>query len=282
VRPASQAEHRYEPALHPAPRRSIPKNLFGFVGGADIGAAGHREIEADTILFSGKSTGTYNSTAALLEYKYTAFTNFRMTAAATFAYYDISGVAGLNNLQSAAVQSLSFDARFRLLDRETAPFGLTLGLSPHWGFADEISGVKLNHFGWQTVLLADRELVPNRLVGALNLLFDTDRTRLLPDHAIEQEPTPGIGSALAVQILPGVWFGGELRYLRSYDGAALEIFSGQALYAGPTFYTRLGKQGWMSAAFDIQAWGRAVGVRSALDLVNFERCQAMLRLGFEF
>jgi hypothetical protein len=258
------------------------EDLFGFVGGADIGPAGHQEIEADTILFSGKSSGTYNSTAALFQYKYTAFTNFRVTGAATLAYYNISGVAGLNDLQSAAVQSLSFDARFRLLDRGNAPFGLTLSLSPHWGFADEISGVQLNHFGWQALLLADRELVPNRVVGAFNLLFDTDRTRLLPNHAVEQEPTPGIGSALAMQILPGLWLGGELRYLRSYDGAALETFSGQAIYAGPTLYTRLGKQGWMSAAFNIQAWGRAVGVPSALDLVNFERYQAMLRLGFEF
>jgi hypothetical protein len=258
------------------------EDMFGFVQGADIGPAGHQETEVDTTLLSGKSTGTYNSTATQFEYKYTAFSNFRMAAAAAFAYYDIAGVAGLNDLQSAAVQSLSFDARFRLLGRGTAPLGLTLSVSPHWGFADEISGLHLNHVGWQALLLADRELVPNRVVGTLNLLFDTDRTHLLPNHAIEQEPTPGVGGAFAVQTLPGLWFAGEVRYLRSYDGAALEALSGQALYAGPTLYTPLGKQGWISAAFDFQAWGRALGVRSALDLVNFERYQAMLRLGFEF
>jgi hypothetical protein len=180
------------------------------------------------------------------------------------------------------VQSLSFDARYRMLDRDKAPFGLTLSVQPHWGFADETSGVPLQHFGWVALLLADRKLVPDRLVGAFDLQFDTDRTRLLPNHTIEQEPTPGIGVALAVQAVPGLWLGGEVRYLRSYGGASLEVFSGQALYAGPTLYTRVGKQGWMSAAFNFQIWGRAVEVPSALDLVNFERYQAKLRFGYEF
>jgi hypothetical protein len=258
------------------------EDVFGFVEGADIGRAGKQEAEIDVTSRFGKSTGTYGNAATQLEYKYTAFDNFRIAGVAAFAYYDIAGVAGLNDLGRAAMQSLSFDARFRLLDRVKAPFGLTFSIQPHWGFADETSGVRLNHFGWEALLLADRELVPKRVVGGVNLLFDTDRTRLLPDHAIAQAPTAGIGAALAAQVLPGLWLGGELRYLRSYEGAALEAFSGQALYAGPTLYTRIGKQGWMSAAFDVQVWGGAVGSPGALDLVNFDRYQVKLRAGFEF
>jgi hypothetical protein len=45
---------------------------------------------------------------------------------------------------------------------------------------------------------------------------------------------------------------------------------------------RLGKQGWMSAVFDVQLSGGTVGVPGALDLANFERCQAKLRFGYEF
>jgi hypothetical protein len=258
------------------------EDVFGFVKGAYIGRAGKQETEIDVTSRSGKGTGTYGNAAAQVEYKYTALDNFRIAGVATFAYYDIAGVTGLNDLGQATVQSLSFDARFRLLDRDKAPFGLTLSVQPHWGFADETSGVPLNHFGWEALLLADRELVPKRVVGGMNLLFDTDRTRLLPDHAIEQAPTAGIGAALATQALPGLWLGGELRYLRGYQGAVLEASSGQALYAGPTLYTRIGKQGWMSAAFNGQVWGRTVAVPGALDLVNFERYQVKLRAGFEF
>ena len=257
------------------------EDVFGFVEGADIGRAGEQEVEIDGSLRSGKSTGTYNAAATAFQYKYTAFADFRISAVATLADYEIDGVAGLSNLDRMSMQSLSFDARFRLLDRAKAPFGATLSLQPHWGFADETSGVPLQHFGWVALLLADRELVPDKLVGAINLSFDTDRTRLLPNHAVEQEPTPGIGAALAAQIAPDLWLGGEARYLRSYDGASLQVFSGQALYAGPTLYARIGKQGWVSAAFNIQIWGGAVGVPGGLDLVNFERYQAKLRIGFE-
>jgi hypothetical protein len=41
-------------------------------------------------------------------------------------------------------------------------------------------------------------------------------------------------------------------------------------------------RGWMSAVFDFQTWAKPSGRRARLDLVNFERYQAMLRLGFEF
>jgi hypothetical protein len=258
------------------------EDMFGFVEGSDIGEAGKQELEADATLRAGKNPGTYSSGAAELEYKYTAFANFRISGLATLAYYDITGVAGLNDQKSAAVQSLSLDARFRLLDRRQSPFGLTLSVGPHWGFADETSGVKLNHIGWEALLLADRELVANRVFGAANLLFNTDRTRLLPNREIEQAPTTGIGAALAMRFFPGIWLGAETRYLRSYEGASLNVLSGQALYVGPTFYTRIGKQGWLSAAFSAQVWGDAVGVPGALDLANFERYQVKLRAGYEF
>ena len=61
-----------------------------------------------------------------------------------------------------------------------------------------------------------------------------------------------------------------------------EIFSGDALYLGPTLYMKLGKRMWLSAAFDVQARGRSVTAPGALDLVDFERYQANFRLGFEF
>jgi len=258
------------------------EELFGFVEGSDIGQVGSREFEADSIGRFGKGTGTFAASASEFEVKYTALRNFRISAAATLAAYDIAGVSAMDDRRRAAVQSVSFDARFRLLERDHAPFGLTLSVQPHWGFVDETSGASLEHFGWRGLLLADRALVPDRLVGALNLLFDTDRTRVLPDRQVLQEPMLGVGSALAVAVLPGLWLGGELRYLRSYSGAGLDALSGEALYAGPTLYSRLGKSGWLSATLNAQVSGRAVGAPGALDLTNFERYQARLHVGFEF
>jgi hypothetical protein len=258
------------------------EDIFGFTEGADIGAAGEKELESNSTVRSGKGTGSFTDTASEFEYKYTAFRNFRISAAATFAYYDITGVSGMDDRHEAALQSVSFNARFRLLERDHWPVGLTLSFEPHWGFADETGGVSISHFGWEGLLLMDRELVPDRLFGALDLHFDTERTEFLAGGGKAQRPTLGIGIALAGQVVPRVWVGGEVRYFRSYGGAGLDAFTGQAVYVGPTLYATLGEKAWLSAAFDVQARGGAVAAPGALDLVNFERFQAKFRLGYDF
>jgi hypothetical protein len=258
------------------------EHLFGFVEGADIGSRGEREFMIDSSTLAGKGSGTFANTATAVEIKYTVFDNFRISTGATLAHYEIAGVTGIRDTSHAALQSLSFDARFRLLDRTQAPFGLTLSISPHWGFADETSGVPTSHSGDDIQILADRELVPDRLAGAVNLLFANDRARLRASNGIEHESLLVAGAALSVQILPGVWLGGETRYLRDYSGAALNVFSGQAVYVGPTVYTRLGQKAFVSAAWDVQIWGGAFAAPGALDLANFQRHQAKLRFGLEF
>jgi hypothetical protein len=258
------------------------EHLFGFVEGADIGAKGEREFVLDSTLRMGKSTGSFANIAPQAELKYSVLDNFRIAAAATFAYFDVSNVLGIEDARSVAVQSLSFDARFRILDRHNAPFGLTLSVSPHFGFVDENSGLRAGHFGTEILLLGDRELLRDQLVGAVNLLFANDRARLLASDEIGHESLFGLGGALSFQIFPGLWFGGEARYVRDYNGAALNIFSGQALYIGPTLHARFGENAFATLSWSVQAWGAAVNMTGSLDLTNFERHQAKLRIGFEF
>jgi hypothetical protein len=262
--------------------RPDTEHLFGFVEGADIGGRGDTEFVTDSSLRASKSSGSFADTASELELKYTAFENFRISTGATLAYYDIAGMSGLADTRRAAIQGLFADARFRMLDRAQGPFGLTLSVSPHWGFVDETSGVPTQHFGAEVQMLADRELVPGRVAGAVNLLFANDRARLRAFDGIEHESLLGAGAALAAQIRPGVWLGGEARYLRDYSGATLNVFAGQAVYAGPTVYVRFGPKAFVSAALEFQVWGSAVAAPGAFDLANFERIQGKLRLGFEF
>jgi hypothetical protein len=258
------------------------EHLFGFVEGADIGGKGERELVVDSTLRDGRSTGSFADAASEIELKYTAFQNFRISTAAVLAYYDITGITGIGDARHGAIQSLFFDARFRLLDLDRTPFGLTISVAPHWGFIDETSGVQAGHYGTETQLLADYAFKPDRLVGAINLLFTNDRTRLIASDGIEHESLVGTGAALAAQIVPGLWLGGEARYLRDYSGAALNVFSGQALYIGPTLYVRFDGGAFVSAAWDFEIWGKAVSAPGALDLANFERHQAKLRFGLEF
>ena len=51
---------------------------------------------------------------------------------------------------------------------------------------------------------------------------------------------------------------------------------------GPTFYATFGQGYFVSAAWSVQVWGAVAGSAGALDLINFERHQAKLRIGVAF
>jgi hypothetical protein len=258
------------------------EHMFGFTEGSDIGEAGEKELETDSTGRFGKVNGSYNTVATALEAKYSFSDRFRLSAVATVAYYDITGVSGFDDRRQAALQSVSFDARFRLFDREHAPFGLTLSVEPHRGFMDEMSGEGADQYGAEIRLLADRELIPGRLFAALNVSYEPEQARLRASGEILRESLLGIGGALAMQVMPNVFIGAEARSLQQYDGLGLNSFAGQALYIGPTFYATFGQGYFLSAAWNVQVWGAVAGTSGALDLVNFERHQAKLRVGVVF
>jgi hypothetical protein len=258
------------------------EHMFGFTEGSDIGEAGEKELEADSTGRFGKPGGSYNTVATALEAKYSFSDRFRLSAVATVAYYDITGVNAIDDRRQGALQSVSFDARFRLFDREHAPFGLTLSVEPHRGFADEMSGEPADQYGAEFRVLADRELIPGRLFAALNVSYEPEQTRLRGSGETLRESTLGVGVALAMQVMPNVFVGAEARNLRHYDGLGLNGFEGQALYIGPTFYATFGERYFISAAWNVQVWGAVAGSSGALDLDNFERHHVKLRIGARF
>jgi hypothetical protein len=258
------------------------EHMFGFTEGSDIGEKGETEFEADSTGRFGRLGGSYNNAATALEAKYSFSDRFRLSAVATVAYYDISGVNGLDDRRQGALQSVSFDARYRLFDREHAPFGLTISVEPHWGFADDASGAPADQQRAAFRAFADRELIADRLFAALNVGYEPAQTRIHASGETFRESTLGIAAALAMQVMPNVFVGTEVRSLRHYEGLGLNSFAGQALYIGPTLYATFGQGYFLSAAWNVQVWGAVAGSSGALDLVNFERHQVKLRLGVTF
>ena len=258
------------------------EHMFGFTEGSDIGEAGDKELEADSIGRFGKLGGSYNTVATTLEAKYNFSDRFRLSADATVAYYDISGVNAIDDRRQGTLQSISFDARFRLFDREHAPFGLTLSVEPRRGFADDMSGEPADQYGAQVRVIADRELIAGRLFAAFNVIYEPEQTRLRASGETLRESTLGVGAALAMQVMPNVFVGAEARNLRRYDGLGLDGFAGQALYIGPTLYATFGERYFISAARNVQVWGAVAGSSGALDLDNFERHHVKLRIGARF
>lgn len=252
------------------------EHLFAFMIGSDVGEAGEREFQSQTTGRFAKGTGTYRALTNATELEFVPIKNFRAEFAAVAASYDISGIAGFDDLKQAGLQGVSVDLRYRFLDKDTAPFGLTFEAESHADRMDETSGQHVRKYGTDFALAFDRELIPNRLVAAVNLLYQPEWTNFLATNTTEQDVTRGVAWAMMAQARPGLLIGGEARYLRKYEGLGLDVFAGHALFVGPTIFARLSERSRLTAAWSFQVSGRSAAMPGSLDLVDFERHQARL------
>jgi hypothetical protein len=258
------------------------EHLFGFTIGSDVGEVGERELEGSLTGRFSKRTGTYDAGSGTTSMEFVPIPNLRTEFTAVGNYYDITGVSGLADQRYTAFGGLSADIRYRLLDRASAPFGLAIGAEPHWGRADDITGEPVSQYGIDFVAAADWEIIPNRVVAAFNLLYQPDAMRTKLTGTWSQESTAGAAFAIMAQVHSGIFVGGEIRYLRQYDGLGLDSLAGQGFFAGPTVYFKLSERAWMTIAWSAQVAGHATAVAGSLDLVNFERQQARLLFGVNF
>jgi hypothetical protein len=197
------------------------------------------------------------------------------------SYYNIHNVPGLSDRNMGAINGFEAQLRSVIIDRGPSPFAVTLSLEPEFHSRDQTSGAKVVNYGLEAKLEADTELIKNRLFFGFNLLYEPETTRA--DLGMwSRESTLGLSSALAFQIIPNVVIGADLWYLRHYDGALFNSFTGDAVYLGPTFYWKIAPKVLMSAAWEAQIAGREAGITSALDLTDFSRQRARLLLEFEF
>lgn len=258
------------------------EHLFGYTIGSDVGNVGEKEFEGSVTGRFSKQNGTYNAGSGTVSMEFVPIANLRTEFTAAVNSYDIAGVNGLADQRYTAFGGFSADFRYRLLDRATAPFGLAIGAEPHWGRADDITGEPVNQYGVDFVAAADWEIVRDRIVAAFNLIYQPDTQRSNLTGLWSQESNAGAALGVMAQIRPGIFVGGEARYLRQYDGFGLNRLAGQGLFAGPTLYVKFSERAWMTLAWSAQVAGHATAVPGSLDLVNFERQQARLLFGIDF
>jgi hypothetical protein len=258
------------------------EHLFGFTIGSDVGEAGEKEFQNQMTGRFAKSAGNYTALTNSAELEFVPVRNFRVELAAVAASYDIGGVPGFDDLNQIGLQGVSVDLRYRFLNKETAPFGLTFAAETHADRLDETSGQRVRAYGTDFALAFDRELIPNKWVAAVNLLYQPESTSFVAANRTEQDATIGVAWAMMAQVRPGVLIGGEARYLRKYEGFGLDVFAGHALFVGPTIYLQLSERSRLTAAWSFQVAGRSATTPGALDLVDFERHQARLIYGINF
>src|ERR1700730_305392 len=147
---------------------------------------------------------------------------------------------------------------------------------------EETSGEHVRAYETDFALAFDRELVPDRLIAGLNLLYQPEWTNFLATNRTEQQATIGVAWSMMAQVQPGLLIGGEALYLRRYEGLGLDVFSGQALFVGPTVFVKLSEGSRLTAALSFQVAGRAAGTAGSLDLIDFAGDAARLIYGVNF
>lgn len=255
---------------------------FGFTAGSNVGEVGEKEIQSRLTGRFGKSAGSYNTLSNKLEAEFVPMRDFRLSLGTYFTHHHIAGVPGLDDRQNGEFDGLAFGMKYRLLDRDHGPVGLAIEADPQWRRVDGTSGAPVDQFGGQYSILLDKELVPNRIVSAFNLVYEPEAARSRITGAWSHESTIRLATAIMAQARPNILVGMEARYLRKYEGLAFDRFAGHALYLGPTVSAKLPGGYWLLASWNIQVAGRSVDAPGSLDLTNFERHQVRLKFGFNY
>lgn len=298
--------HLHQPAAQPHASgdahghdEALTEFLFAYTVGTDIAPAHHRHLLVDTSGGFGKGSGTYGAVGQRVELGFVPWKNFHVGLGATMAYHHIAGVDGLEAApprglpapEEAAVSplrrgqarfdGLSLEFRQRLLERERAPFGLTVVVEPHWGRVEEVSGAPVTKHAVGFLVAVDKDIVPNTLFTALNVFYEPEWVKLRDTGESERESTFGVSGAAMLRLSPTVFAGADARWLRKYEGAAMQTLAGEAVFVGPAIYASVGGV-LISAAYGVQVWGRVPGVDDSLDLDHFTRHQAKLRVVAHF
>jgi hypothetical protein len=258
------------------------KYIFGFTEGSGIGLEGEKEFSIESNVSIGKRDGRYTASQTKLEYEFTPTQFIEFEFGALVSTHNIRNVTDLDNRSSVDLMGLVGEVRYLLIERTSnSPWSVTVSLEPNWRRIDETSGERVTNFELEGKINADVELIPKRLFGAVNFMYEPEWTRT-GEGDVEHEATVGISGALAYRIVPQVVIGAEVWYLRHYDSFDLSQFTGDAVYVGPTLYVQLSRKMFMAAAWNTQIAGRDNENPGALNLTEFSRHRAKLKLAVEF
>jgi len=262
------------------------KYVFGFTEGSGIGLEGEKEVSLDTEARMGKGGKRYWGSESKLEFEFTPNQYVQFELGPFASAHSIRNVPGLDDRSQFEFGGFFGEMRYLLVERgPSSPWSVTLSAEPEWRHIDETGGERVDNVELELKLNADLELVPQRFYFAANLLYEPEGTRD-PDHVgagWEMESKGGLSAALAYRIMPSVLVGGELWYLRHYDGAWFNHFTGDAVYAGPTLFIQLNPKMFVKAAWNVQLHGSDVEVPDAkLNLSEFSHHRFKLKVAAEF
>lgn len=257
------------------------KNLFGFLEGADVGDKGGSSVEFETTGAFGLRRGRYASIEQEIIYETTPTDRLGLEFGAHFLGQEVAGIDLAPNYRGVNFSGLSWEGRFVAMARgEASPFQLTLTATPEWSRIDNF-GQRAQAAAVTFRAIADAVFLEDRLYVAGNLVYTPQRT-WMPGQSPSDGSNLGASAAASYRLTPDWMVGAQADLELAYDGLAARSFLGRALYVGPIFHYQINKTIDLSGAVLRQVAGQANGDPRSLDLVDFSRTVAKLRLEVDF
>ena len=316
-RDADEARERTGPGERGEPEGAGTKeekpdteDLFGFTEGSTIGETGEKGVSTDFVgrfakrgatilipqadedapplLFRPRSS--YTAIGNLSQLDYTVTDRFKFSLGAAFDYHDVHNIQDLVNRTAFNFGGLQTEFKFRLLDLDPSPIGLALSFAPKWNRIDDISGARVNTYAFETRVIADAQLIREKLFAAMNLVYEPSVAHVNstdPETGLfrewERESDFEVSAAIVGALTEKLYVGGEGRYLTKYEGTFFDKFEGRAWFVGPTLFAKITEKAFVKLAWSVQVSGHAAGEPDQrLDLTNYERHQVRLKLGVNF
>jgi hypothetical protein len=257
------------------------KNLFGALEGSDVGEQGDRSIELETTGSLFKTMGRYAFVEQEMIYETVVAPGIGTELGAHFYGQSIRDAPGIANYSGVDFASLSNEWRY-LLSPRSGPWGLqaTVTVEPQWArlFAGGKHG---QDYQLPLLFILEAQPIARRLYADFNLTYAPEYQRL--DGASWARASElDASAALSWRFTPAAMIGGEVDFYNQFDGMATGSWQGSALFLGPTFHYQITDKVDLSGAWTEQVAGRARDEPGPLDLADFTRSQAKLRLEIDF
>src|SRR3954466_5121431 len=154
------------------------KYIFGFTEGSGIGLEGEKEFSIDTTGRFGKRDGRYAATETKFEFEYTPNQYIQIELGPLAAGHYISDVTDLDNRHMFRPSGFFGEIRYLLLDRPASPVAITVSFEPTYRAFAEPRGAAGTKLRLGTKIMADVELIKNRVYGAVNFIYEPEITRI--------------------------------------------------------------------------------------------------------
>lgn len=262
--------------------KALPADAFGFATGSDVSDLGAWGAAVDVAGSNGLRGGTAYAISPIAQVSGSFFPCFEVGPYLGFTYANFKAYNGGGTSRTEAFVG-GLEMKYKLLGRAAHGIGLTLAVTPNFAFANYRPGSDDGSFyGGTFRLLADREILKDRLFGAFNLEFGNSVPGDGKNGTFGKSSFFNVRGALTSPVTSALYLGAEASYQSSYAGAWLNTYNGYGVYVGPTFFWSINDKLTLNGTWAYQVAGDSKGSLGSLGIDYLPRHQGRLKLAYAF